>query len=125
MTTAYAPVCANCSAPNLGTRFCESCGAQAALVAQLPAEPFQHAHSASEGVAVAGPRTNTLAILALIFGLLGSLLGVIFGHIALNQIRRTGEAGEGLAKAGLVFGYLWLVGLAIYLIWVASTVGRY
>ena len=34
--------------------------------------------------------TNTLAILALIFGVLGGYLAIVFGHIALSQIKRTG-----------------------------------
>jgi hypothetical protein len=53
------------------------------------------------------PGTNTLAILALIFGVLGgTILPIIFGHIARSQIRRTGESGWGLALAGLILGYL-------------------
>jgi len=57
---------------------------------------------------VVEPRTNTLALLSFIFCLLGGLLGIVFGHIALSQIRRTGENGRGLAIAGLVLGYSWL-----------------
>jgi hypothetical protein len=53
--------------------------------------------------------TNTLAILALVFGILGSVLAVVFGHIALSQITRTGAQGRGLAIAGLILGYLWVV----------------
>ena len=34
------------------------------------------------------------------------LVAVITGHIALSQIKRTGEKGRGLAIAGLVLGYL-------------------
>ena len=33
-------------------------------------------------------------------------LGVIFGHVALSQISKTGEGGRGLAIAGLVIGYI-------------------
>jgi len=33
-------------------------------------------------------------------------LGIIFGHISLSQIRKTGEEGRGLAIAGLVISYL-------------------
>lgn len=54
----------------------------------------------------AGMGTNTLAILSLIFAFFFSLLAVIFGHVALGQIRRTGEGGRGLAIAGLVLGYV-------------------
>lgn len=49
--------------------------------------------------------TNTFAILSLIFAFFVSILGVIFGHLARAQIRRTGEAGDGMALAGLVIGY--------------------
>jgi hypothetical protein len=52
-------------------------------------------------------RTNTMSILALIFGLLGgTVLPIVFGHIARGQIRRTGESGDGLALAGLILGYV-------------------
>lgn len=58
--------------------------------------------------AAAKPGTNTLAIIALVGALLIPIAGVICGHIALSQIRRTGEAGRGLAITGLVIGYLYL-----------------
>lgn len=58
-------------------------------------------------------RTNTMAILALVFGIGGGWLGILFGHMALSQIRRTGEQGRGLALAGLICGYVgagfWLI----------------
>lgn len=56
------------------------------------------------------PKTNTMAILSLVFSLIAlSVLGVIFGHIALKQIADRGESGRGLAIAGLVVGYLSIV----------------
>lgn len=55
---------------------------------------------------LAPPKTNTLAILALVFGIGGGVLGIIFGHVALSQIAKSGENGRGLAIAGLVLGYL-------------------
>lgn len=66
--------------------------------------------------------TNGMAIAALICGLLFAPLGIIFGHISLSQIRRTGEQGRGLAIAGLVLGYLLtaLTVLAVVLVVVAS-----
>jgi hypothetical protein len=61
------------------------------------------------------PRTNPLAIVSLVLSLvavfvwfLGSLGAVICGHIALNQIKRTGESGRGLALAGVIIGYVGL-----------------
>jgi hypothetical protein len=55
-----------------------------------------------------GSSTNLMAILALVFGIGGGLLGIVFGHVARGQIRRTGEGGWGLATAGLVLGYVGL-----------------
>lgn len=70
-------------------------------------------------------RTNGFAVAALILGLLtGTVLAVVFGHIALSQIKRTGERGRGMAIVGLVLGYVWTsVWLAylIFLIVVAVT----
>src|SRR6266851_5686075 len=37
---------------------------------------------------------------------LGGLVAIITGHVARSQIKRTGEAGEGLALAGLIAGYV-------------------
>lgn len=57
--------------------------------------------------ATAPPRTSTLAVVTLVLGLLGfALLPVVLGHLALAQIRRTGERGAALAVVGLVLGYL-------------------
>ena len=67
------------------------------------------------------PRTNTLAIVALILGILIPLGGIICGHIALSQIKRTGEAGHGLALAGTIVGYaLTALGLLSVIIWAVS-----
>lgn len=53
--------------------------------------------------------TNALAIVALVLGIFGGVLAIPVGHVSLNQIRRSGESGRGLAVAGLVLGYLSLV----------------
>jgi hypothetical protein len=62
--------------------------------------------------------TNGYAIASLVLGILwlfwiGSVLAVIFGHIALNQVHRNGQSGRGLAIAGLVLGY---IGLALFVV---------
>jgi hypothetical protein len=59
--------------------------------------------------------TNGLAIAGMVLGILwlywlGSILAVVFGHVALRQISRSGQGGRGMAIAALVLGYL---GLAI------------
>ena len=73
------------------------------------------------------PPTNTLAILALVLGFVVPLGGIICGHLALGQIKRTGEAGHGLAMAGLIIGYVF-TGLTIlivigYIVAIALTFG--
>jgi len=50
--------------------------------------------------------TNTLAIVSLVCAFVFAPLGIVFGHISLSQIRKTGEEGRGLAVAGLVISYL-------------------
>jgi hypothetical protein len=62
-----------------------------------------------------GRQTSVLAIVSLVFGLLGwtllplvgSLVAVITGHLARAEVRRAPGAvdGDGLAVAGLVLGY--------------------
>ena len=61
-------------------------------------------------------QTSTLAVVSLVFGILGwtllpflgSLVAVVCGHMARSEIRRAPDAleGDGLAVAGLVLGYL-------------------
>jgi peptidyl-prolyl cis-trans isomerase B (cyclophilin B) len=50
--------------------------------------------------------TNGLAIASLVCAFLFAPLGIVFGHMSLSQIKRTGEEGRSLAIAGLVVGYL-------------------
>ena len=47
------------------------------------------------------------------FPILAWLGAIITGHIALGQLKVSGESGSGLAKTGLISGY---IGLAIFLL---------
>lgn len=67
-------------------------------------------------------KTNTLAVISMVASIvgflwilpfIGSLAGVIMGHISLRQIAASGEKGRGMALAGLIVGY---VGLALFVI---------
>jgi peptidyl-prolyl cis-trans isomerase B (cyclophilin B) len=59
------------------------------------------------GYGYAQPRpTNTLAIVSLVCAFVFAPLGIVFGHMSLSQIKKSGEEGRGLAIAGLVIGYL-------------------
>ena len=61
-------------------------------------------------------QTSTLAVVSLVFGILGwtllpfvgSIAAIVTGHMARSEIRRAPERleGDGLAIAGLVLGYL-------------------
>jgi len=59
--------------------------------------------------------TNSLAVFSLVasvVGLLcgiGSIIGIVLGTVSLNQIKRTGQQGRGLAIAGIVVGAASLV----------------
>lgn len=65
-------------------------------------------------------KTNTLAVVSLISSLvgvfviplIGQIVGVITGHMSLNQIKTTGEGGRGMALAGTIIGWVSL-GLVI------------
>lgn len=143
MNTVDQPTCASCGAVNLGTRYCENCGQEAAAspvvsavtspAIATPLPPVAPAPAVATPLPAAAPtysyapHTNTLAVLSLVFGLLGgALLPIIFGHIAKSQIRRTGERGDGFATAGLIFGYLWLVAaFVLFIVAVASATRQY
>jgi hypothetical protein len=64
--------------------------------------------------------TDGLAIASLVLGIvgagIGSILAVIFGHIALKRIAHEGKAGRGLAIAGLALGYAGIAGLVILIV---------
>lgn len=61
----------------------------------------------------ASNRNNSLAVAAMIASVLTFwIVGVVLGHIALVQIRRTGEGGRGMALAGVIVGYFgWALGI--------------
>lgn len=59
-------------------------------------------------VYVSVPPTNGMAIAALILAFVFFPLGIILGHMARGQIKRSGEGGRGLATAALILGYLQL-----------------
>jgi hypothetical protein len=64
--------------------------------------------------------TNVFAVLSLIFAFIFWPLGLIFGHIARSQVKRTGEGGAGLALAGLIISYCALVFLLVVVVAVAG-----
>jgi hypothetical protein len=56
------------------------------------------------------PGTNGFAIAGFVcsfFSVIGGILGIVFGAIALSQIKVSGQRGKGLAIAGLAIGSCW------------------
>lgn len=58
-------------------------------------------------------RLNILSVVALVLALTLSPLAALFGYLAVGQIRRAGQRGEGLAWMAVGLGWLWLVGYAV------------
>jgi hypothetical protein len=75
------------------------------------------------------PKNNALAIASLVCGVaqvmlwpLATIPAVVLGHVARHQIRRTGEAGSGLALAGLILGWIGVGFLVLAVIGIAALV---
>jgi hypothetical protein len=97
-------------------------GPKVAPVVQPAAAPAQTPGFGETANTVAYRTTNALAIVSLVASLLGfftfglgSLAGIVCGHIALSQIKTKNQDGGGMAVAGLVIGYS-PIGLALLLI---------
>lgn len=85
-----------------------------------PGYPAQGFGAPGYGAPTSEPGTNSLAIFSLVasvVGLLcgvGSVIGIVLGAVALNQIKRSRQGGYGLAVAGIVVG---VASLIISLVW--------
>ena len=83
-----------------------------------PTYPAQPTSASPYGYAAAAPQQNSMALVSMILSLVGLVswitapVGAILGHIALKQIRQTGESGEGMAKAGIIVGWI-ITGLGV------------
>jgi hypothetical protein len=76
-----------------------------------PPAAYQQAQPATDGLAIAS------MVLGIVWALwIGSILAVIFGHVALGRIQREGKAGRGMAIAGLVLGYIGVGFLVIIIV---------
>jgi hypothetical protein len=71
-------------------------------------------------------KTNVLAIISLVAAFVFPLAGIVTGHIAMSQIRKTGEQGQGLAKAGLILSYVFvalgIIAIILYVIFIVAIV---
>ena len=55
-------------------------------------------------------KLNTLAVVSIATALtsIGAVAAIITGHVALTQIKKSGQSGRGLALAGTIVGYVTL-----------------
>jgi hypothetical protein len=79
--------------------------------------------------------TNGMAIASLVVSLVGlvtcgvgGLVGAILGHVAKRQIRDRDQAGDGLALAGIIIGWivfvLGLAGTILYVVFIVWAVNQ-
>ena len=66
-------------------------------------------------------KTNTMAILGLVFAFVFSPLGIVFSAIGLKQIKERREGGRGLALAGLILSIVFVL-IGILFVILAATV---
>jgi hypothetical protein len=69
------------------------------------------------------PGTNGLAIASFVLALFGfGVIPIVLGHIALRQIRTTGQGGRVFALVGLILGYITTIAVILALIIAAIVV---
>ena len=104
--------CGGCGANKGENLVCPRCGAGSVGQVPPPAPPqtWQQPGNYTQNVYVQNVGTNGFAVASLVCSLLICTwpLGIIFGHIGMSQIKKTGQGGNGLAVAGLVIGYILL-----------------
>ncbi|ORA07434.1 DUF4190 domain-containing protein, partial [Mycobacterium arosiense] len=92
-----------------------------------PGYPSTPDYPGGYGPVAARPGTNPLAIASLIAsftGLLcciGSIVAMVLGAIALDQIKRTRQDGFGLAVAGIVIGIATLLVMLVVVLFAIHT----
>jgi hypothetical protein len=109
--------CQQCGWPTpAADPLCRNCGADARLAAGAPAglRPY---------TPVAAPHTNGMAVASLVLGILwiywiGSVLALIFGYVARQQIdqHQGMQGGRGMATAGIVLGWVGVGFLVLFVL---------
>jgi hypothetical protein len=95
------------------------------------AKPTEGAKMADKDKKFDFTKLNTLAVVSIATALtsIGAVAAIITGHVALTQIKKSGESGRGLALAGTVVGYVtiafWVLASIAFLIAGAYLKNRY
>ena len=94
-----------------------------AASSQQPYPGYAPQYAPGPGYPPAGP-TSGMAIASLVVSLLGiGIVGVILGHLALNEIKKSNGyiRGRGLAIAGLIIGYAEIAAGVLFVIFLTLT----
>ena len=126
-----ASFCPSCgSAMEAGDRFCPVCGRDTTAAAGTGA--LSGPQIGAAGIWSTPAQTSGKAVASLVSGLLffipfAFLAAIVFGHIALSEIKKSAGRlkGEGMAIAGLVLGYLWIVSIPVMLILAAIAIPNF
>ncbi len=70
-----------------------------------------HSQVAEPSVALSG--WNVLSIVSLVLALAVSPLAVVFGYLAVGQIRRSAQRGEAIAWVAVALGWAWTVAYVV------------
>lgn len=79
-----------------------------------PPEAYQPPPRPSQPTTLA--HTNAFALVAVIVAFIMPIAAIVFGHMGLNQIKRNGDSGRGLALTGLIIGYAYVVIIGLVII---------
>jgi hypothetical protein len=71
-----------------------------------------------------------MAVAAMVLGILwlywiGSILALVFGYVARQQIRERGESGDGMAIAGIVLGWVGIGFLGVLIVFGITGASRF
>lgn len=112
--SSFCPACGNSVAAD--DKFCRVCGRSTTETAFTPAGTF--AMTPATSAATSGKAITSLVFGLMLFVPMAFIAAIIFGHLALSEIRKSGGRlkGEGLAMAGLVLGYVWVAVIPVILI---------
>ncbi|WP_449280764.1 DUF4190 domain-containing protein, partial [Leucobacter sp.] len=104
--------------PRPGQPFPQQPGSPAAPPAGAPPQQPAGAPPAGYPQPAGAPQAplNALALVSFIGSFFVSLVGIICGHIALSQIKKSGERGRGFALAGTIIGYVALAGTILAIV---------
>lgn len=92
-----------------------------------PASPGANADISPASASPAVATTNTFALIGFILSLssiitlITAIPGLVLGHLALKQIRDTGEDGHGMAVAAVTIGWV-VVGLGVLTVLIVALV---